>query len=86
MFQSAPSRGATTQSFPIPRRCEFQSAPPSRGATPGGECLAAQSVVSIRAPLAGSDRYAVAQAQFAPGFNPRPPRGERPIALLNGDA
>ena len=58
-FQSAlPLRGATgayTGNFRD--AMEFQSALPLRGATATLECLAVISGISIRAPLAGSDRY-----------------------------
>ena len=40
----------------------------------------ANSLVSIRAPLAGSDRIWQPVARNATGFNPRPPCGERPKA------
>ena len=55
----------------------FQSAPPSRGATPGEMHMDGCDVVSIRAPLAGGDPSPLIHNPHVRSFNPRPPRGGR---------
>ena len=58
LFQSTlPSRGATAGSFIYDNGASrFQSTLPSRGATVLNNCLASFPIISIHAPLAGSDR------------------------------
>ena len=56
IFQSAlPLRGATLSTFKAVLNAIFQSALPLRGATPGTKRHRQHQVISIRAPLAGSD-------------------------------
>ena len=55
----------------------FQSALPLRGATLVLGHLEDGADISIRAPLAGSDRASAASCRAAPHFNPRSPCGER---------
>ena len=55
----------------------FQSTPPARGATMGGNGSARRVMISIHAPREGGD-FVILAAPFAPRyFNPRPPRGGR---------
>ena len=61
---------------------EFQSALPLRGATLGLSRAHGASTISIRAPLAGSDMYAVAAPIIVLNFNPRSPCGERHLGTL----
>ena len=56
---------------------KFQSAPPLRGAITKSNEGADFSRVSIRAPLAGSDKRKAIPWQGRKSFNPRPPCGER---------
>ena len=56
----------------------FQSTLPSRGATPDGKTKKADKVISIHAPLAGSDGGSGNISGIIQDFNPRSPRGERP--------
>ena len=58
-------------------RLVFQSTPPVRGATSDRTNKPQSGRVSIHAPRAGSDTERVLPAQSPPGFNPRPPCGER---------
>ena len=60
----------------------FQSAPPARGATAGGDGHDAQRDVSIRAPRAGGDSCRPRCLRGSRCFNPRPPRGGRPEKTL----
>ena len=56
LFQSTlPSRGATRSSLPRDLILSFQSTLPSRGATAFCETLSVTLLISIHAPLAGSD-------------------------------
>ena len=57
--------------------CLFQSTPPSRGATDTIKRYPHDAIISIHAPLAGSDRHFISTATGKVYFNPRPPRGER---------
>ena len=57
----------------------FQSTLPSRGATSWGGAQVTVFVISIHAPLAGSDYPARFHRARRPNFNPRSPRGERPV-------
>ena len=56
---------------------KFQSAPPLRGAITSKWCKPQHIVVSIRAPLAGSDFAKKGMSPSRKRFNPRPPCGER---------
>ena len=78
-FQSTlPSRGATyTALQDIPYPTLFQSTLPSRGATHIGNRILRYDVISIHAPLAGSDVYQQICLSARIYFNPRSPRGER---------
>ena len=61
-----------------PEQCkEFQSTLPLRGATSWIKDKAGRKVISIHAPLTGSDRPAASQCWSPSDFNPRSPYGER---------
>ena len=84
LFQSAlPLRGATpgmgNSSMTLMR---FQSALPLRGATQRQQQRSQHSLISIRAPLAGSDVCNGDIFQNNVYFNPRSPCGERPSLRL----
>ena len=83
-FQSAlPLRGATTGPRSLGKTYAiFQSALPLRGATKHGDEAAAGHVISIRAPLAGSDCKAHRLYPKSIDFNPRSPCGERHPKLI----
>mgnify|MGYP006073930411 CR=1 FL=1 len=57
---------------------EFQSTLPLRGATRRGCSTVAVAVISIHAPLTGSDSCASPLPKAGEYFNPRSPYGERP--------
>ncbi len=57
---------------------EFQSTPPSRGATAKPVNAVLHGVISIHAPLAGGDYDPIRPSRLSADFNPRPPRGGRP--------
>ena len=59
----------------------FQSTPPVRGATLWERPENVLEWVSIHAPRAGSDAGRAAAGWQIPGFNPRPPCGERPSGV-----
>ena len=61
--------------------CQFQSTLPLRGATAADFDLACGSLISIHAPLTGSDCFVVDEAARTCDFNPRSPYGERLSAL-----
>ena len=84
-FQSTlPLRGATHTLGTHSRKEEFQSTLPLRGATVSfiGK-IQWQSLISIHAPLTGSDVYTMSVRQGAENFNPRSPYGERPVAVTS---
>ena len=62
-------------SMPMDRR--FQSTLPSRGATRVRRPGAHVQIISIHAPLAGSDPGRICGGDLLHDFNPRSPRGER---------
>ena len=78
-FQSAlPLRGAISHSNLLIAAVQFQSALPLRGAIKAGGAPQAPRGISIRAPLAGSDRRSRAGIfREHVHFNPRSPCGER---------
>ena len=80
-FQSAlPLRGATaTIPFSI-CSAKFQSALPLRGATCAIRLLSQHVLISIRAPLAGSDPAPCCTRPARRYFNPRSPCGERRVS------
>ena len=85
MFQSTPpARGATTWSSSFCPAAAFQSTPPARGATVvTHHRRTVRSYVSIHAPRAGGDRHDAAQTICdVECFNPRPPRGGRPVRAI----
>ncbi len=63
---------------PRPPAVEFQSPLPLRGATPHVSGSLSHPLISIPAPLAGSDTVCSAIAPSITYFNPRSPCGERP--------
>ena len=80
-FQSTPpARGATLQHFTIHNGGQFQSTPPARGATLSVNHPAFIHCISIHAPREGGD-HACVDDVFTKrwNFNPRPPRGGRPL-------
>ena len=83
LFQSTlPLRGATQNVHPLSTREVFQSTLPLRGATFRVGDTRRSVVISIHAPLAGSDdRFAAAWPE-SPNFNPRSPCGERPSSWM----
>ena len=62
--------------YPKPQRA-FQSTLPSQGATAYQNHLAVPTVISIHAPLAGSDIILLCCSCLVTDFNPRSPRRER---------
>ena len=74
-------RGATFGCWSVCASHKFQSTLPLRGATHLARIIWGLKIISIHAPLAGSD-----QSLFTPNsrqidFNPRSPCGERPVVL-----
>ena len=61
----------------------FQSTLPSRGATLEAIKYADTVIISIHAPLAGSDNSADSQRASPENFNPRSPRGERQLVPVS---
>ena len=78
-LSTLPSRGAT----PFLTKKEgckiFLSTLPSRGATKGFQLGVRLMMISIHAPLAGSDRARSRSATDSQNFYPRSPRGERQV-------
>ena len=58
---------------------KFQSTPPARGATNRLDGVANGAAISIHAPREGGDRLPCPQSGSSFDFNPRPPRGGRPL-------
>ena len=87
-FQSTPPARGATMSSPTSRRAfaRFQSTPPARGATPPQQLEDRDRQVSIHAPRAGGDRRDASSPAAAACFNPRPPRGGRPLHAQAGGA
>ena len=86
VFQpTLPARGATLR----PPRCstpsEFQPTLPARGATMDGDALFGDGGISTHAPREGSDFLLVGHHPRVVYFNPRSPRGERPLTLYEAD-
>ena len=75
----APRAGGDPRDAPAGRGSGFQSAPPARGATIGVLRIPHDIVVSIRAPRAGGDSATTSTHADPTRFNPRPPRGGRPV-------
>ena len=81
-FQSTlPLRGATSSRRPSTRWTRFQSTLPLRGATLRGAQQRDAFLISIHAPLTGSDPRARSITAAQPYFNPRSPYGERPTHM-----
>ena len=82
LFQSTPpARGATYQRCNFVQRFEFQSTPPARGATCGALFWRmVKSDISIHAPREGGDINDLNFDSDIYDFNPRPPRGGRPMS------
>ena len=80
VFQSTlPARGATASfSFHAPSFL-FQSTLPARGATGAAFRQLPAGMISIHAPREGSDRARYPRFPQGKNFNPRSPRGERPV-------
>jgi len=79
-FQSTlPARGATLGDRQCRPPVRFQSTLPARGATPVAVCTVCSADVSIHAPREGSDRRVELDSHNRSSFNPRSPRGERPL-------
>ena len=62
------------------RTARFQSTPPARGATTSTCFLSLIWIISIHAPREGSDAKYLELSQSCADFNPRSPRGERPLS------
>ena len=62
----------------------FQSTPPARGATATPETVVPPSLISIHAPREGGDRRGNLPGGGRAYFNPRPPRGGRPVKPSSG--
>ncbi len=78
IFRSTlPLRGATTFRRLPPSYDRFRSTLPLRGATPFFDIRSMVFVISIHAPLAGSDRNRSIPSLPAGYFDPRSPCGER---------
>ena len=80
-FQSThPARGATIR-IPeiIPGLYEFQSTHPARGATTRKAAIRLTTGISIHAPREGCDVYQRVYNYIVKDFNPRTPRGVRPM-------
>ncbi len=78
-FNPRSPRGERRKQIPVLRSAsKFQSTLPSRGATSIIASDKGSDMISIHAPLAGSDVTARKGAQLVIDFNPRSPRGERP--------
>ena len=79
-FQSThPSRGATRSDSVFCLNSLFQSTHPSRGATLEVLVIVALADISIHAPLTGCDLRSAHQDSGTSYFNPRTPRGVRPV-------
>ena len=63
--------------------CQFQSTLPLRGATIGSGAISRRVVISIHAPLTGSDHHCFPPFSPPKYFNPRSPYGERPANNLS---
>ena len=84
-FQSTlPARGATYRDCDQARSAMFQSTLPARGATQHGE-LATGSYRMFQStlPARGATSICSAMSQWHYSFNPRSPRGERPVGLVS---
>ena len=84
IFQSTlPLRGATPKMVSCrPLASVFQSTLPLRGATAGKQVQPSTPVISIHAPLAGSDPIRPHPNPTFTNFNPRSPCGERPLCVI----
>ena len=83
-FQSTPpARGATPQIREGIVLHVFQSTPPARGATQHIITHRGFRHISIHAPREGGDSRPKTRISPALYFNPRPPRGGRPVCGLN---
>ena len=83
-FQSTlPLRGATGTVNHDIISTRFQSTLPLRGATRGCPCFLEVVMISIHAPLTGSDVERLCQELGLENFNPRSPYGERPASGYN---
>ena len=81
VFQSTlPLRGATHNRLWYNHDKKFQSTLPLRGATKVCRFWDMYNLISIHAPLAGSDRSSPNCMLSSAYFNPRSPCGERPVS------
>ena len=81
-FQSTlPLRGATASSFRRVCPGQFQSTLPLRGATTAQIEADLQNIISIHAPLTGSDVQYLMGFEPESDFNPRSPYGERLLLI-----
>ena len=62
---------------------KFQSTPPARGATAKLQPSFSIRSISIHAPREGSDITLAPGLRYMAYFNPRPPRGERRVPLVD---
>ena len=83
-FQSTPpARGATKRWVKIIISTVFQSTPPARGATQVFDSQEASCRFQSTPPARGATGFAPVSGGRTRGFNPRPPRGERPGIVDN---
>ena len=77
-FNPRPPHGGRLQrSYKAIAHREFQSTPPTRGATKPRPEQHYRVCISIHAPHTGGDRTALGVDRFIGNFNPRPPHGGR---------
>ena len=67
------------------RTKQFQSTLPARGATVRAKTAPRRIIISIHAPREGSDPRTISGIRATGYFNPRSPRGERPVCILIGN-
>ena len=82
LFQSTPSarRATFCASASVLGMFVFQSTPSARRATETVKDAVKDGMISIHALREESDLASTVLLRFLPYFNPRPPRGERPVA------
>ena len=81
-FQSTcPARGTTPEISRLIVRQQFQSTCPARGTTDDGNAQLRWLDISIHVPREGHDALNDEIRATAVNFNPRAPRGARPVVL-----
>ena len=83
MFQSTrPARGATRVDAGFERECSVSIHAPREGRDRHGQHCTHELFVSIHAPREGRDIEAFVGLVGGGSFNPRAPRGARPLPLV----